>query len=187
MTAAFLGASAEIIEDGFENSAAYLRGWLEVLRVKENRTWLVRAASEAQRAADYVLGAARSLNQTKPDFGLSVPARRFAPRSSRRWGNLGNPRARLPCVKHPTTSPAEMTAGMDEEAAVLSWSQRLARSIECVGPAEERGVFAGGRNSGARVPVPAIQVTVRARCRCHGLFAAHGSRPASANVQAPGQ
>ena len=58
MTAAFLGASAEIIEDGFENSAAYLRGWLEVLRVKENRTWLVRAASETKRAADYVLGAA---------------------------------------------------------------------------------------------------------------------------------
>ena len=64
MTAAFLGASAGIIEDGFENSAAYLQGWLEVLRVKDNKTWLVKAASEAQRAADYVLGAA-----AKPEPG----------------------------------------------------------------------------------------------------------------------
>lgn len=58
MTAAFLGASAGIIEDGFENSAAYLHGWLDVLKVKDNKTWLVKAASEAQKAADFVLGAA---------------------------------------------------------------------------------------------------------------------------------
>ena len=57
MTAAFLGAQAGIIEDGFENSAAYLHGWLEVLKVKDNKTWLVKAASDAQKAADYVLGA----------------------------------------------------------------------------------------------------------------------------------
>lgn len=56
MTAAFLGAHAGIIEDGFENSAAYLKGWMEVLNVKDHKTWLVRAASEAQKAADYVLG-----------------------------------------------------------------------------------------------------------------------------------
>ena len=56
MTAAFLGAQAGIIEDGFENSAAYLHGWLDVLKVKDNKTWLVKAASDAQKAADYVLG-----------------------------------------------------------------------------------------------------------------------------------
>ena len=56
MTAAFLGAHAGIIEDGFENSAAYLKSWLEVLKVRDHRTWLVKAASDAQRAADYVLG-----------------------------------------------------------------------------------------------------------------------------------
>ncbi len=56
MSAAFLGAHAGIVEDGFANSAAYLHGWLEVLRVKEHRTWLIKAASEAQRAAEYVLG-----------------------------------------------------------------------------------------------------------------------------------
>ncbi len=56
MTAAFLGASAGIVEDGFENSAAYLQGWLDVLRIKDHKTWVVKAASEAQKAADYILG-----------------------------------------------------------------------------------------------------------------------------------
>jgi len=56
MAAAFLGAAAGIVEDDFENSAAYLHGWLEVLKVKDHKTWLVKAASEAQRAANYILG-----------------------------------------------------------------------------------------------------------------------------------
>jgi len=56
MTAAFLGAHAGIIEDGFENSAAYLKGWMDVLQVKDHKMWLIKAASEAQKAADYVLG-----------------------------------------------------------------------------------------------------------------------------------
>lgn len=58
MTAAFLGAHSGIVEDAFENSAAYLNSWLEVLRVKDHKTWLVRAASDAQRAADFILGGA---------------------------------------------------------------------------------------------------------------------------------
>lgn len=56
MTAAFLGAHAGIIEDGFENSAAYLKSWMDALQVKEHKTWLIRAASEAQKAADFILG-----------------------------------------------------------------------------------------------------------------------------------
>ena len=56
MTAAFLGAKVGIIEDGHENTAAYLRGWLKALKAGDNRTWLIKAASEAQRAADYILG-----------------------------------------------------------------------------------------------------------------------------------
>lgn len=48
-----------IIENDYENSAAYLRGWLDVLRLKDNKTWLAKAASEAQKAADYVLEAAK--------------------------------------------------------------------------------------------------------------------------------
>ena len=57
MTAAFVGASVGMVEEGFENNAAYLQGWLSMLKVKDNRTWLVKAASEAQKAADFILGA----------------------------------------------------------------------------------------------------------------------------------
>jgi antirestriction protein ArdC len=48
-------AYAAIIDDDFENSAAYLKGWLDVLRVKDNKRWLLQAASEAQKAADHIL------------------------------------------------------------------------------------------------------------------------------------
>lgn len=60
MTATFVGAAAGMVEQGFEHSAAYLQGWLSVLKVKDNRTWLVKAASEAQKAADFILGRKRS-------------------------------------------------------------------------------------------------------------------------------
>lgn len=60
MAAAFLGAHAGIVEDEFDNSAAYLSGWLQVLRVKDNKRWLVQAASDAQKAADYILGKGKS-------------------------------------------------------------------------------------------------------------------------------
>jgi len=75
MGAAFLGARAGIVEDGFENSAAYLKGWLDVLRVKDHKTWLIKAASEAQRAADYILGsgpADRNDSSVAGDGGAST-------------------------------------------------------------------------------------------------------------------
>jgi antirestriction protein ArdC len=56
MTAAFLGAAAGIIEDDFDNSSAYLKGWMDVLKVSDHKKWLIQAASEAQKAADYILG-----------------------------------------------------------------------------------------------------------------------------------
>lgn len=56
MAAAFLSAEAGIVEDDFENSAAYLKGWMDVLQVSDHRKWLVQAASDAQRAADYITG-----------------------------------------------------------------------------------------------------------------------------------
>lgn len=56
MTAAFLCAQAGIT-DTLDNSAAYLAGWLEVLK-GDGRAWLAKAASDAQRAADYILGTA---------------------------------------------------------------------------------------------------------------------------------
>lgn len=55
MGASFLAAFAGIDHDGHEESAAYLQGWLEVLRAKNHERWIVEAASKAQAAADYIL------------------------------------------------------------------------------------------------------------------------------------
>lgn len=56
MGAAFLTAHAGIVLDDFENAAAYLKGWLNVLKIKENRRWIVEAASKAQKATRFILG-----------------------------------------------------------------------------------------------------------------------------------
>ena len=56
MGAAFLGMEAEIVRDEHEQSAAYLKGWLHVLREPDHRRWLVQSANQAGRAADFVLG-----------------------------------------------------------------------------------------------------------------------------------
>ena len=62
--AAFLGAEADIVRDEHEQAAAYLRGWLDALREKDARRWIVQAATQAGRAADYILG--RSVSQPEP-------------------------------------------------------------------------------------------------------------------------
>jgi len=52
--AAFLCGQAEIAERTIDNSAAYLNGWLEQLR--SDKTLIVQAAAQAQKAADFILG-----------------------------------------------------------------------------------------------------------------------------------
>lgn len=55
MAASFLCASVQIDYDEItENSAAYLAGWLKVL--KEDSRFIFKAAAEAQKAADFILG-----------------------------------------------------------------------------------------------------------------------------------
>ena len=44
------------------NSAAYIKGWME--RLKSDRLLIVQAAAQAQRAADFVLGALPSESQS---------------------------------------------------------------------------------------------------------------------------
>lgn len=56
MGAAFLTAHAGIFLDDFENSAAYLSSWLKVLKAKENRRWIIEAASQAQKATELICG-----------------------------------------------------------------------------------------------------------------------------------
>jgi antirestriction protein ArdC len=53
MGAAFLCAQAEIVDRTIDNSAAYIRGWLE--RLGSDRSLVVQAAAQAQKAADYIL------------------------------------------------------------------------------------------------------------------------------------
>ena len=54
MGAAFLCGQAGIAESTLENSAAYLQNWLEQLQ--DDRKFIVQAAAQAQRAADFILG-----------------------------------------------------------------------------------------------------------------------------------
>ena len=67
MGAAFLGMEAGIVRDQHEQSAAYLKGWLDVLRETEHRRWIVQAANQAGRAADFILG-------REPNDSFAAPA-----------------------------------------------------------------------------------------------------------------
>jgi antirestriction protein ArdC len=51
---AFLCGYAEIVDRTIDNSAAYLESWLKQL--KNDRTLIVQAAAQAQKAADYITG-----------------------------------------------------------------------------------------------------------------------------------
>ena len=55
MGASFVCAHAGIIEAELENSAAYLQGWIDALKSKDAKGWIIRAASQAQKAADFIL------------------------------------------------------------------------------------------------------------------------------------
>ena len=55
MGASFLNAEAGIIDAELENSATYLNGWISALKSKDARGWIIRAASQAQKAANYIL------------------------------------------------------------------------------------------------------------------------------------
>ena len=55
MGASFLSAHSGIIEAEIQNSAAYLQGWIDALKTKDGKGWIIRAASQAQKAADYIL------------------------------------------------------------------------------------------------------------------------------------
>lgn len=55
MGAAFLCGIAGIDNDTVEQSAAYIKGWLGA--IKADPRALVIAAAQAQKAADYILGA----------------------------------------------------------------------------------------------------------------------------------
>jgi antirestriction protein ArdC len=51
---AFLSGYAEIAEQTVDSSAAYIAGWLK--KLQNDRTLIVHAAAQAQKAADFILG-----------------------------------------------------------------------------------------------------------------------------------
>ena len=51
---AFLCGQAGIVERTIDDSASYLQGWLK--RLQEDKTLIVYAAAQAQKAADFILG-----------------------------------------------------------------------------------------------------------------------------------
>ena len=53
MGAAFLCGHAGIEQKILDNSAAYIQGWLKAL--KNDKTLLIHAAAQAQKASDYIL------------------------------------------------------------------------------------------------------------------------------------
>ena len=55
MSAAFLNAHAGILEAELQNSAAYLQGWIDALKSNDAKGWIIRAASQAQKAANFIL------------------------------------------------------------------------------------------------------------------------------------
>lgn len=67
MGAAFLAAACGIEHATLENSAAYLQGWLSVLRTDAKA--VIIAAAQAQRAADYIQGITYASNQTEAEPG----------------------------------------------------------------------------------------------------------------------
>lgn len=70
MGASFLCATVHIDYDAItESNAAYLAGWLKIL--KEDSKFIFKAAAEAQKAADYILG-------VKPKTGAS-PGESYTP------------------------------------------------------------------------------------------------------------
>ncbi len=63
MGAAFLGTEADIVRDEHEQSAAYLRCWIDTLGEKDHRRWIVRAANQASKAADLILNRTPAVEQ----------------------------------------------------------------------------------------------------------------------------
>ena len=64
MGSAFLCGYAGIVDRTINHSAAYLEGWLKQL--KQDRTLIVHAAAQAQKAADFILGNGNPTHEGNP-------------------------------------------------------------------------------------------------------------------------
>ena len=71
MGAAFLCGHADIVERTIDNSAAYLDGWLKQLQ--SDKTLIVHAAAQAQKAADFILGHTKDATVDNTEVAVPVP------------------------------------------------------------------------------------------------------------------
>lgn len=71
MGATFLCGHAEIAEQTIENAAAYLSGWLEQL--ESDKTLIVQAAAQAQKAVDFILGNGQDIAATATTKTVQPP------------------------------------------------------------------------------------------------------------------
>lgn len=55
ITSTFVCAATGIIPPDIQNSSAYIAHWLEALSSKDHQKWIIRAASAATKASDYIL------------------------------------------------------------------------------------------------------------------------------------
>ncbi len=55
MGASFLNSHAGLLDDELSNTAAYLQSWIDALKSKDAKGWIIRAAAQAQKAAKYIL------------------------------------------------------------------------------------------------------------------------------------
>ncbi len=62
MGAAFLGMETHIVSDAHEQSASYLQSWLDILRVKEHKRWIIHSAAQATKAANYIQNRATTVD-----------------------------------------------------------------------------------------------------------------------------
>jgi antirestriction protein ArdC len=74
MGSAFLCGYAGITDRTIHSSAAYLEGWLKQL--KEDKTLIVHAAAQAQKAADFILGHKPEIPTEAIIPKISVPPKR---------------------------------------------------------------------------------------------------------------
>jgi antirestriction protein ArdC len=74
MGSAFLCGYAGIVDRTIDSSAAYLEGWLKQL--KEDKTLIVHAAAQAQKAADFILGHKPEIPAEAIIPKISIPPKR---------------------------------------------------------------------------------------------------------------
>ena len=71
MAAAFLCGASDIVPSVIVNQAAYLQGWLNVL--KADKRLVIAAAGQAQRAADWIMGERQPFTSTTQPTATPEP------------------------------------------------------------------------------------------------------------------